>query len=403
MEAEAAAVLRRSEFDEMAERLLVLQAELRLHMDQYDSVRPGFRLRRAQDRVLRPVPQHPGTAERPFVPPQRAPMSSAPQGLGSAAAAGDVAPEPRARLVWLLPVGWFALTVFLRFGRRIAGLPWVEVTVRLVAVVELADDLAARGVAVLMAVAQNWCRAVETERGTKAEYFGRDQGHFVVVQGLGCLIRVSSKPLSGWSASVRADEGGVWQRLDLGGLLFGELSVVPGVEPGRVDRAKLAEVIADLARLPRVPTVAERSVGWDSLPAQRSQAAGPPARSVLVEGAARELARMGFADVVPDGTCSRVESETFRVEWWNRSKSMGLGDVQRLYGAAVVEGRRLMVVSESFATKPACAFADQAKAFVFVVDPEGRRLHSCNDLAREVVLDRSSWSPARGLVDRWLG
>ncbi|MFJ2863911.1 hypothetical protein [Kitasatospora sp. NPDC087314] len=59
VEAEAAAVLRRSEFDEMAERLLVLQAELRLHMDQHDSVRPGFRLRRAQARVLRPVPQHP--------------------------------------------------------------------------------------------------------------------------------------------------------------------------------------------------------------------------------------------------------------------------------------------------------------------------------------------------------
>ncbi|MEU8513995.1 hypothetical protein AB0C76_20755 [Kitasatospora sp. NPDC048722] len=61
-------------------------------------------------------------------------MSSAPQDLGSAAAVGGVSPEPRARLVWLLPIGWFALTVFLGFGRRIAGPPWAEVTVRLVAV-----------------------------------------------------------------------------------------------------------------------------------------------------------------------------------------------------------------------------------------------------------------------------
>ncbi|WP_143200442.1 hypothetical protein [Kitasatospora sp. CB01950] len=259
-------------------------------------------------------------------------------------------------------------------------------------IVALADDLAARGADVLVAVAQNRCRAVEAERGAKAEYFERDQGDFVVVQGLGCLVRVSRKPLSGWSASVRADGGGVWQRLDLGDLLFGEPSVVPGVESDHVDRATLAGLVADLARLSRVPTAEDRALGRDGLPAHRSQA-------VLIESAARELARMGFADVVTDVTCSRLESKTFHIEWWNRSKSMGLGDVQRLYGAAAVEGRRLLVLSDSSATKPACTFADQAKAFVFTVDPEGRRLHSCNDLAREVVLDESSWSPARGLLD----
>ncbi|MFJ8431141.1 hypothetical protein ACIQ9P_07545 [Kitasatospora sp. NPDC094019] len=263
--------------------------------------------------------------------------------------------------------------------------------------VALADDLSALGVDVLMAVAQNRCRAVEAERGTKAEYFGSDQGDFVVVQGLGRLIKVSSKPLSGWGASVRAEEGTVWQRLDLGALLFGEPFVVPGVEPGRVDRAKLAAVVADLARLPRTATAEDRI---QDLPAQRSQAAGPPTRSVAVEGAARELARMGFADVVPDDTCSRLESETFHIEWWNRSKAMGLGDVQRLYGVAAVAGRRLLVLSESSATKPACAFADRARAFVFTVDPGNHRPHACNDLAREVVLDRSSWAPARGMLDR---
>ena len=78
----AAAVLRRSEFDAMAERLLALQAELRLHMDRNDTVRWGFRLRRAEARVLRPASHVPPTAERPFVPSQRAPMSSAPQPRG---------------------------------------------------------------------------------------------------------------------------------------------------------------------------------------------------------------------------------------------------------------------------------------------------------------------------------
>ncbi|WP_406114552.1 hypothetical protein [Kitasatospora purpeofusca] len=267
-------------------------------------------------------------------------------------------------------------------------------------IVALADDLAARGADVLMAVAQNRCRAVEADRGTKAEYFGRDQGDFVVVQGVGCLIRVSRKPLSGWSVGVRVDEGGTWQRLDLGGLLLGEPSVVPGVESGRVDPAKLAGLVADLARLPRAPTVEDWSVSRDGLPAQRSHADTRPERSVLVQAAARELARMGFADVLPDDTCSRLESETFRVEWWSRSKSIGLGDMQRLFGVAAVEGRRLMVLSESSATSPALAFADQGKAFVFAIGPGSHRPYACNDLAREVVLDKSSWGPARGLLDR---
>ncbi|WP_425554744.1 hypothetical protein, partial [Kitasatospora putterlickiae] len=132
-EAERAAVLRRSEFDAMAERLLALQEELRLHMDRHDGLRPGFRLRRAQARVLRPVPRRPGAAERPFVPSQRAPMSPAPQDPGAAAATGELSVVTRARLVWVLPIGWFAMTVFLGPGARTTGPLWAEVTVRLVA------------------------------------------------------------------------------------------------------------------------------------------------------------------------------------------------------------------------------------------------------------------------------
>ena len=269
-------------------------------------------------------------------------------------------------------------------------------------IVALADDLAARGVDVRMAVAQNRCRAVEAERGTKAEYFGDDRGDFLVVQGLGHSITVFRKPLSGWIAEVRADDGGSWQRLDLGSLLLGESLSAPGVEPGRVDRAKLAGLVADLARLPHVPTVDDWFTAPDPLPVQWVQDDALPDGSVPVEIVGYELARMGFTDVVPDSTGSRLESGTFRIEWWTRSKSMGLGDVQRLYGGAAVEGRRLIVLSESSATRPALAFADQARAFVFTVSSSGH-LHGRNDLAREAVLDESSWSPARGLVDRRLG
>ncbi|WP_329584594.1 restriction endonuclease [Kitasatospora sp. NBC_01250] len=207
--------------------------------------------------------------------------------------------------------------------------------------------------------------------------------------------------MSGWSADVRRDErGAVSRRLDLGELLFGEPSVVPGVGSGRVSRARLAEVLAELVGLPRVLTVDGRSVGREGLPAQLPQTDTRPEGSTLVDRVARELTRMGFADVVPDSTCSRLESDIFRVEWWNRSKSVGLGDVQRLYGSAAARRRRLMVVTENSATRPARAFADDAGVYVFVVDPGDRRLAACNDLAREVVLDESTWLPARGLVDR---
>ncbi|MFF1867273.1 hypothetical protein [Kitasatospora herbaricolor] len=129
----AAAVLRRAEFDAMAERLLALQAELRLHMDRNGTVRSGFRLRRAEARVLRPVPHLPQTAERPFVPSPRAPMSSAPPHRGGAAATDEAAsPGRRAHLLWLLPIGWFTLTMFLGFSYRTAGPLWAEVAVRLV-------------------------------------------------------------------------------------------------------------------------------------------------------------------------------------------------------------------------------------------------------------------------------
>ncbi|MEV6976001.1 hypothetical protein [Kitasatospora sp. NPDC093806] len=266
-------------------------------------------------------------------------------------------------------------------------------------VVELADDLAARGVDVVMAVAQNRCRAVEADRGVKAEYFGRDRGDFLVVRGAGCLITVSRKPLSGWSADVRTGQGEPWRRLDLGGLLLGEPSVVPGVASDRVDRSRLAGLVAGLARFSRVPTVDDRLAGRAALPAQRSQVDGRPERSVLVGGAAHELARMGFVDVVPDSAGDRLVSETFHIEWWKKTRSVGQGDLERLFGVAAVDGRRLLVVTESSATRPARDFADRAKAFVFAVDPAGHGLHACNDLAGEVALDRSAWKPARGLLD----
>ncbi|MFI5531323.1 hypothetical protein ACIA8O_22605 [Kitasatospora sp. NPDC051853] len=147
-EGAASAALRRAEFDGMAEQLLRLQDELRRHMDDFADLRTGFRLRRAQERVLRPVPQG------PFVPPQRGPGGS------GAGAPGPGAPGPggavwssgtvhaaggalgqRARLLWLVPLLWFALTAVVGLGLRAAGPLWAEVLVRVVALAALGQLL----------------------------------------------------------------------------------------------------------------------------------------------------------------------------------------------------------------------------------------------------------------------
>lgn len=262
-------------------------------------------------------------------------------------------------------------------------------------IVALADSLAACGVDVRMAVARNRYRAVETDRGTKAEYFGSDRGDFLVARGAGHLVRVSLKPLSGWTIDARVEAGGPWRRLDLGGLLLGDLTPVPGVDPGRVDPAELADVVVSL--------VAGLVADPVCLPVQRPRAGTRPEVPAPAGSAARRLVRLGFTDVVVDGTGSRLDSDTFCITWWKRAKSLGLGDVQRLYGVAAVEGRRLMVVTEGSATSEACAFADRAKAFVFAFDPFSGRLRGCNDLAREVDLDEPSWGLARAVADPHFG
>ncbi|WP_426568002.1 hypothetical protein [Streptomyces canus] len=144
-EAARLAAERRSEFDAMAERLLVHQAELSAHVDQYGDV--GRRVRRAQSRALRPAPATPASPTLPAIPAPRTPnaphtrhmqaASHAPQaphvpirprvdltktgsntGPGPTPALPAAAPVPgvRASLGWLLPILYFGLTAVVGVG-----------------------------------------------------------------------------------------------------------------------------------------------------------------------------------------------------------------------------------------------------------------------------------------------
>ncbi|MFI1660013.1 hypothetical protein ACH4ZU_34645 [Streptomyces sp. NPDC020472] len=134
-EAADEAALRRAGFDEMAERLLALRAELADHVDLYGDL--GFRDRRARSRALRPVPAAP-----PVIPAPRAPEAEPESGSASGTTA-DARPAPgvRASLGWLVPVAFFGVTAMLGAGETDATPLWCAVATRLVSLAVTAELL----------------------------------------------------------------------------------------------------------------------------------------------------------------------------------------------------------------------------------------------------------------------
>ncbi|MCX5372050.1 hypothetical protein [Streptomyces sp. NBC_00103] len=134
-EAAHLAAERRAEFDAMAEQLLTLQAELSAHMDRHGDA--GRRIRRAQTRALRPLPESAPVPAAPIpavIPAPRMPLTLTKTGPGSGSGAGSgakantkakapaaaAAPAPspgtRAGLGWLLPILYFGFTTLVGVG-----------------------------------------------------------------------------------------------------------------------------------------------------------------------------------------------------------------------------------------------------------------------------------------------
>ncbi|MFI1417680.1 hypothetical protein ACH4VX_06755 [Streptomyces sp. NPDC020731] len=113
-EAARIAAERRAEFDAMAEQLLDLQSRLSAHVDTYGDA--GRRVRRAQNRALRPIPQAPPL---PGIPSPRAPGDAATR-VGLTKATGRTGPHPvpgvRASPGWLVPILYFCLTAVVGVG-----------------------------------------------------------------------------------------------------------------------------------------------------------------------------------------------------------------------------------------------------------------------------------------------
>ncbi|MFE9132873.1 hypothetical protein [Streptomyces sp. NPDC007355] len=148
------ASLRRAEFDETADRLLALRAELAAHVELHGDL--GLRERRARSRALRPVP-----AALPAIPAQRS-RRHTPEGTGAHSEPGDSGAAPatsgaaqaalaasgvpegagvRAGLGWLVPVAFFAMTTVFGAGETDDSPLWFSVSARLVALAVVAGLL----------------------------------------------------------------------------------------------------------------------------------------------------------------------------------------------------------------------------------------------------------------------
>lgn len=125
----------------MAEQLLDLQSRLSAHMDTYGDV--GHRVRRAQNRALRPVPQAPPL---PGIPSPRTPGDAASRvSLTKATDRIDPHPVPgvRASPGWLVPILYFCLTTVVGVGELgdNTAHPCMMIASRLVALAATAELL----------------------------------------------------------------------------------------------------------------------------------------------------------------------------------------------------------------------------------------------------------------------
>jgi hypothetical protein len=255
---------------------------------------------------------------------------------------------------------------------------------------QLGELLEAEGFSIVSVVAGNRVFAVkpETSDGAMVWIAPASDGDYVRASIGRAEVRVALKPELGWVADVLMSDESHWRRLDLGRLLTGQPSVVPGVLGESRDVPLLARTLATAI------TEFASTSGGESL---SSAALLPPpsARSrssELASGVASQLHAMAFGDIeVHDDPVAPLRSKTFHVAWRaSEEDRLRLPELQRLNGIAAAAGKLLMVISAGLVTRPALSFADEARAFVFDFDPRPGVLFNGNSRCAGAYL--TGWS-----------
>ncbi|MFJ4903450.1 hypothetical protein [Streptomyces sp. NPDC088727] len=197
-------------------------------------------------------------------------------------------------------------------------------------------------------------------------------------------VRISLKPRLGWMVDLWCPEPEVdlWTRIDLNGTLGRPLSPVPGVSRAALSVDDLAELIGDGPRAWEVEDVGD-------VQDESADGLGYQDLFLTVLG---QLGTFGFTDVYEGDTEDPLRSEHFHIVLHRPEKDLSAPALKALNGEAAAAGddvpKRLMVITRSGLSKPAAAFADQAKAFVFQLDERTGRLTGLHARAREVLLPR---------------
>ncbi|MET8163746.1 hypothetical protein ABZT34_05700 [Streptomyces sp. NPDC005329] len=303
---------------------------------------------------------------------------------------------------------------------------------------ELADLLDARGVPVRRVAAGNGYFPYGPRHSPKLDIVGGRDGSFVEAEFPDAFVRVSLKPALGWLVDVYLAECGAWGRVDLGWNLWRSTRPGPGVPRADASVADVADVLVKGLKAWDVevqcepigrgePVSVQRRSEWQeslfadetALPASLAEVGvdhgqfveGPAPRTSQRSPSPRHIADVvldqltafGFGDVEEGDAESPIRSDTFHVEWHDRAKNLSTSEVQRLNGLAAAAGedapKRLIVITTAGISRPAAAFADTAKAFVFFVDRAADKLMGLNSRAQEALLPHTQ--PAERGLEPW--
>lgn len=300
---------------------------------------------------------------------------------------------------------------------------------------ELADLLDARGVRVRRVAAGNGYFAYGPRHSPELDIVGGRDGCFVEAEFPDSFVRVSLKPALGWLVDVYFEGCGAWGRVDLGWNLWRSTRPGPGVPRATASVADIADVLGkgpnawdvEVSCVPadrRNPVpVGHRSEWQDSLfadvtappawpggvgvgrldDAEPRTLPHPPGPRRITDLVLDQLSAFGFGDVEEGDAEVPIRSDAFHIEWHSRAKSLSTSEVQRLNGLAAAAGddvpKRLIVITTSGISRPAAAFADDAKAFVFLLDSTTDKLVSLNSRAKEAMLPHTA--PADRTLKPW--
>lgn len=283
----------------------------------------------------------------------------------------------------------------------------------------LADLLDVRGVRVRRVVVNNRWFARGSRATPELELVPQSAGAYLDAELGDTFVRISVKPALGWMVDAYIRDWGAWGRVDLAGGLWGRRAAAPGVPRTTVSVDEMADLIGKgsahwsgsfpwepverSATRGRIPFNQQDSLFSieapepDALPLFEEEP-GPDAPPSLAEAGrgvvravADQLNVLGFSTVLTGDFRSPIHSDGFDVQIRERGpKDLSLSDMERLNGTAAAVGedvpKRLILVTDGSISRPAAAFADKAKAFVFHVDRSTARLTPLTARTRQVML-----------------